>query len=88
MTHPRRHSLVLGQEVRAMTASFNALDLPRHISLAREGRGNSGVPHAALVCSVCAGEEETTDTPEALHELARRFVPRHMDCTPADIDEP
>lgn len=70
-----------------MTASFNALDLPRHIHLARVGRGDSGVPHAALVCTVCSGEEETTDTPEALHDLARRFVPRHMECTPVDSDD-
>jgi hypothetical protein len=70
-----------------MTASFNVLDLPRHISLARAGRSRSGVPHAALVCAVCTDEEETTDTPEALHELARSFVPRHMECTPTAIDE-
>ena len=71
-----------------MTASFNALNLPRHIHVERAGRGDRGTPLAALVCSVCSGEEETPDTPEALKELAGRFVRRHMDCTPADIDEP
>jgi hypothetical protein len=71
-----------------MAASFNALNLPRHIHVARTGRGESGPPLAALVCSVCSAEEETADTPQALHDLSRRFVPRHMDCTPTSMDEP
>lgn len=71
-----------------MAASFNALNLPRHIHIERAGRGNGGTPMAALVCSVCSGEEETADTPQALRDLAGRFVRRHMDCTPTGVDEP
>jgi hypothetical protein len=70
-----------------MTASFSPLNLPRHIYVERVARGNEGTPLAALVCSVCSGEEQTTDTSEALRDLAGRFVPRHMDCTPNEGDE-
>ena len=71
-----------------MTTNFNPLNLPRHIHVERGGRGSGGRPMVALVCSVCAGEEETPDTPEALRALAGRFVRSHMECTPTGIDEP
>jgi hypothetical protein len=71
----------------AMTASFNTLNLPSHIHIERAGRGDGGTPMAALVCEVCSGEEETADTPQALRDLATRFVRGHMECTPAGVDE-
>lgn len=70
-----------------MTSGFNPLNLPRHIHIERSGRGAGGAPMAAFVCRVCADEEETPDTPEALRALADRFVPGHMDCTPVGVDE-
>lgn len=70
-----------------MTTGFNPLSLPRHIHVERSGRSRDGTPLAALVCSVCAGEEETPDTPEALRALAGRFVRAHMECTPAGIEQ-
>ena len=69
-----------------MTTGFNVSNLPRHIHVARDGRGTGGTPMAALVCEVCGAEEHTVDTPEALRESAGRFVPVHMDCTP-DVGE-
>ena len=71
-----------------MTSRFNPMNLPRHIHVERSGRSRDGTPMAALVCSVCAGEEETPDNDEALRALAGRFVRSHMECTPVNVDEP
>jgi hypothetical protein len=70
-----------------MPAPFDPLSLPRHIHIARAGRGTGGTPLAAMVCSVCGGEEATADTPEALRDTAARFVPTHMECTPVVAEE-
>jgi hypothetical protein len=70
-----------------MTTGFNPLNLPRHIRLEQGGRGRGGVPLAALVCSVCGGEEEAPDTPDALRAVAASFVRSHMECTPIGVDE-
>ena len=70
-----------------MTTSFDAASLPQHIRVERSGRGRDGTLIAALVCTVCADEEETPDTPQALRALAVRFVPDHMECAPVDIDD-
>ncbi len=70
-----------------MTTRFNPANLPRHIHVERSGRGDGGTPLAALVCSVCGGEEQTPDTPEALRSLAGRFVAGHMECTPVGVDD-
>ena len=70
-----------------MTTGSNGLNLPAHIHVERSGRGRDGTPMATLVCTVCGGEDETPDTPAALHATAGRFVLAHMDCTPVAIDD-
>lgn len=69
-----------------MTTRFDPTNLPRHIHVARAGRGEALTPMAALTCSVCGDQEESVDNSEALREVTRRFVPRHMDCAPITND--
>lgn len=70
-----------------MTTSFDASSLPRHIRIERGGRTRDGELLATMVCTVCGEDEDTPDTPAALHTLAGRFVRDHMECTPTGVDE-